>query len=146
VEVGQSVPIKVSRGGSDKTLNITVTQRPGTQELANRTPEKKKKSKKAKTGPATGMTLEEVTPEIARELGMAKPVGVLVSATTYGGPADKAGLMRGDVILEADRKPVKEVDQFYTVVKEKKSYLLRVRRADAQGNEVFSVVVLDLKG
>jgi serine protease Do len=147
VEVGQSVPIKISRGGSEKTLTLVVTQRPGTQELAGKEKGKnKKKSKKAPTGPDTGMELEDLTADLAKELGMTKPTGVLVRSTAYGGPADKAGLIRGDVILEVDRKPLKDVDQFYSIVKEKKSYLLRVRRADPQGQEVFSVVILDLKG
>ena len=75
-----------------------------------------------------------------------KTTGVVVSGTTYDGPADHAGVIRGDVIIEVDRKPVKSVEQFFSIVKEKKSYLLRVRRADTQGREVFAVVVLDLKG
>lgn len=146
VEVGQTVPVKVSRGGAEKNLTIKVTQRPGAAELAGGGPEKKKKNKKHEAGPDTGMTLEDVTADEARELGMAKPTGALVTATTYGGPADKAGIMRGDVILEVDRKTIKDTDSFYSQVKDKKSYLLRIRRADPQGHEVFSVVVLDLKG
>ena len=71
---------------------------------------------------------------------------VVVTSTTYGGPADKAGIMRGDVILEVDRKTIKDADSFFSQIKDKKSYLLRIRRADTQGHEVFSVVVLDLKG
>lgn len=146
VEVGQTVPIKVLRGGTEKTLSLKVTQRPGAQELASGKQDKKRKSpKKRDAGPDTGMTLEEITPEIAQELGMSKPAGVLVTGTTYGGPADKAGIMRGDVILEVDRKPIKDTDSFFGSVKEKKSYLLRIRRSDAQAHETFSVVVLDLK-
>jgi serine protease Do len=148
IEVGQTVPLKVLRAGSEKTLQITVGQRPGAAELAarNKGKDKKKKSTKPK-GPETGMELEDLTPEIARELGMAKSAGgVVVRTTAYGGPADKAGIVQGDVILEVDRKALKDTDQFYSIVKEKKSYLLRVRRADPQGQEGFSVVVLDLKG
>jgi serine protease Do len=146
VDVGQTVPIKVSRGGTEKTLSLKVSQRPGVQELANGRQDKKKRNqKKRDSGPDTGMTLEEVTPEVARELGMQKPAGVLVTGTTYGGPADKAGIMRGDVILEVDRKVIKDADGFFLTVKEKRSYLLRVRRSDTQGHETFSVVVLDLK-
>lgn len=92
------------------------------------------------------MELETLTPEIAKELGVPeKSNGVVVSNTTSGGPADRAGLVRGDVIIEVDRKTVKDVDAFYAHVKDKKSYLLRVRRADQQGRDVFAVVVLDLK-
>jgi S1-C subfamily serine protease len=72
--------------------------------------------------------------------------GVIVTHISYGGPADRAGLSRGDVILEVDRKSIKNVGGFYSVVKSKQSYLLRVRHADGQGQERFSVIVLDLKG
>jgi S1-C subfamily serine protease len=71
--------------------------------------------------------------------------GVLVSQIAYGGPADRAGLARGDIILEVDRKPTRTVEDFNNLVKEKKSYLLRVRRQDPQGGESFSVIVLDLR-
>ena len=141
------MPVKVSRGGAEKTLTIKVTQRPGAAELAGGGSEKKKKGKKHEAGPDTGMTLEDVTADVARELDMPKPTGALVTATTYGGPADRAGLMRGDVILEVDRKTIKDTDSFY-------SQSSRTRRVicsgfgalDPQGHEVFSVVVLDLKG
>ena len=92
------------------------------------------------------MTLEDLSPELAKELGMPeKAKGVLVDAVGYDGPADRAGLTRGDVIIEVDRKPAKDVESFYSIVKEKKSYLLRVRRMDPQGHEAFAVVLLDLK-
>jgi serine protease Do len=92
------------------------------------------------------MTLDDLTPEITHELGMSdKTKGVVISQVGYGSAADRAGLVRGDVILEVNRKPVKDVDAFYSIVKDKKSYLLRVRRADPQGREAFSVIVLDLK-
>ena len=66
--------------------------------------------------------------------------------TEFGGPADASGLFRGDIIVEVDRKPIRDTDAFYAIVKEKKSYLLRVRRGDPQGKEAFIVVLLDLKG
>jgi serine protease Do len=92
------------------------------------------------------MDIEDISAEIARELGLTgKPSGVVVTNTAYGGAADQAGILRGDVILEVDRKAVKDVEGFYAVVKAKKSYLLRIRRADPQGREVFTVAVLDLK-
>ncbi|MGK5085208.1 trypsin-like peptidase domain-containing protein [Bdellovibrionota bacterium FG-1] len=144
IEVGQLVPVKILRAGTEQTVSIHVAQRPGSQELAAKNKGKKKGKKPPKT-PDMGMELDDVTSEVARELGMVKPSGVLVRSTSYGGPGDKAGLMQGDVILEVDRKVIKGVDQFFAIVKTKKSYLLRVRRMDPQGQEVFSVVILDLK-
>lgn len=147
IEVGHTAPVKILRAGKEMTLTIKVTQRPGAPMLTKRGgPDRGKKKEKKPSHVNAGMSLEDITPQIARDLGLSdKSDGVVVSQITYGGPADKAGLMRGDVILEADRKHIKNVDSFYTIVKEKKSYLLRVRRADPRGGEAFAVIVLDLK-
>jgi hypothetical protein len=48
------------------------------------------------------------------------------------------------VIVEVDRKTVKTVDQFYSVVNKKKTYLLRVRKRDENGGEEFALVTLKL--
>ena len=145
VKVGDTVPVKVLRGKESKSLQITVSERPGADKMAKKDAKKPSKEK-LPSRVDTGMKLEELTPDTAKELGMPdKSSGVVVSSITYGGPSDKAGLTRGDVILEVDRKPVKDVESFYSHVKAKKSYLLRVRRPDPHGGEVFMVIVLNLK-
>jgi serine protease Do len=147
VTVGDTAPIKVIRNGKEISLKITVAQRPGVQQAEEKKEEGKKKKGKAATHIDTGMTLENITPEVARELQMSeKSKGVLVDAVGYDGPADRAGLSRGDVIIEVDRKTIKDVDDFYSVVKDKKAYLLRVRRMEpSTGQEAFAVILLDLK-
>lgn len=59
-----------------------------------------------------GISIQEVTPELAKEFGLSNPKGVLVGDLLINGPADKAGLRRGDIILEADGEPVESVGQF----------------------------------
>ncbi len=146
VVVGSSAPIKVLRDGKELQLKIQVSKRPGSEQLAEKNRGGGKKKEKAPARIDTGMSLSDLTPELAKELGVStKTGGVVVTNVGYGSPADQAGILRGDLVLEADRKPVKNVDSFYEIVKEKKSYLLRVRRSDPAGREVFSVVVLDLK-
>jgi serine protease Do len=49
-----------------------------------------------------GVTIQNVTPEIARSVGLDKVEGALVSHVTKDSPADKAGLERGDVIVSVD--------------------------------------------
>lgn len=49
---------------------------------------------------------QNVTPEIARSLDLALPQGVLVADIWPGGAAARAGLREGDVVLQADGKPV----------------------------------------
>lgn len=144
VPVDETVSLKVQRGSEEKTLKVKIGQRPGNG--VGSEPELKGKKDKRGKPVETGMALEPVSPDLARELRLSeKTAGVVVSSITPDGPANRAGLVPGDLILEVDRKPVKDVDTFYSIVKEKKSYLLRIRRADSQGREGFSVVVLDLK-
>ncbi|MCB1476957.1 MAG: DegQ family serine endoprotease [Rhodobiaceae bacterium] len=52
--------------------------------------------------PWLGAQLEPVTPEIAESLGYDRPVGVLVAQVEKKGPAAKAGLNTGDVIVSVD--------------------------------------------
>ena len=146
VTVGQSVPIKILRNGKEMELKLTVTQRPASSQAEEHKEDQKNKKGKPTTHIDAGMTVEELTPALAHELGITeKTKGVVVDAVGYDGPADRAGLARSDVIIEVDRKPVKDIDSFYSIVKEKKSYLLRVRRMDPQGHEAFAVILLDLK-
>ncbi len=53
-----------------------------------------------------GVVIQEVTKELAESFGLAKPAGALVNAVEKGGPADKAGIEDGDIILKFDGKAV----------------------------------------
>jgi serine protease Do len=53
-----------------------------------------------------GVRIQTVTLEIAESLGLEQPQGALVAEVTPGGPADKAGLKVGDLILKFDGKSV----------------------------------------
>lgn len=55
-----------------------------------------------------GVTIQPVTPEIAASLGLDKPQGVLVAEVTEGGPADRAGIEVGDVLLSYQGAPIGE--------------------------------------
>lgn len=53
-----------------------------------------------------GVTVQEVTRELADSFGLPKVAGALISAVEKGGPADKAGVRPSDVILKFDGKVV----------------------------------------
>ncbi|HJW25309.1 MAG TPA: DegQ family serine endoprotease [Rhodocyclaceae bacterium] len=53
-----------------------------------------------------GVVIQEVTRELAESLGLSKPAGAIVNAVEKGGPAEKAGLEPGDVILKFDGKVI----------------------------------------
>jgi serine protease Do len=55
-----------------------------------------------------GVSIQSITPELAQQFGLKKDYGTLVADVVEGSPAKKAGLMRGDVIIEFKGKKVNE--------------------------------------
>jgi len=53
-----------------------------------------------------GVTIQELTRELAESFGLSKPAGALISNVEKSGPADKAGIEVSDVILKFDGKQV----------------------------------------
>jgi serine protease Do len=53
-----------------------------------------------------GVVIQEVSKELADSFGLAKPGGALVNGIEKGGPAERAGVETGDIILRFDGKPV----------------------------------------
>jgi serine protease Do len=53
-----------------------------------------------------GVRIQQVTEEIAQGMGLPSAQGALVADVTQGGPAQKAGLQNGDVVITFDNKPI----------------------------------------
>ena len=53
-----------------------------------------------------GVSVVDLTPDVARNFGRPSYSGVVVSEVVSGSPAQRAGLRAGDIILEVDRTPV----------------------------------------
>jgi len=64
-----------------------------------------------------GFTVQDLTPELAEQLKLPKAEGVLVSSVEVGGPAAKAGIRAGDVIVEVNRQKVKDLNEFGEALK-----------------------------
>lgn len=58
-----------------------------------------------------GVTIQEVTPDLAKALGLNAPEGALISNVAPDSPAARAGLQTGDVILGINGTPVAESNQ-----------------------------------
>jgi Do/DeqQ family serine protease len=56
--------------------------------------------------PWLGAGAQPVTAEIAQGLGLPRPAGVLITNVYRGGPADRAGLRSGDLVLKVDGRDV----------------------------------------
>jgi len=57
-----------------------------------------------------GLQLQDLTPDLARQLGAKTDKGVVVAGVRPGSPAENASVQRGDVILEVNRQPVKGME------------------------------------
>ena len=56
-----------------------------------------------------GAGVQRITPEIAEAFGLPSRAGALVAQVTPGGPADRGGLRRGDVVLSIDGRDVQDI-------------------------------------
>ena len=128
--VGKSVMVKIARDGK-------VTDR---QVKLGEMEEKAEVAKTPSTHKRLGIAVQNLTPEIAKGLGLKKETGVVVTQVEPGSPASDAGIQTGDVIREVNRKPVKDVEDFVQKiekVKDQDSVLLFVQRGQ---NSLFAAV------
>ena len=102
--VDRRVRMKVLRDKKELQLTVSVGELKDEEVVAS-APEKGE----------LGMTVQKLTPQIAESLGLERAEGVVVSAVDPGSVADEAGIRRGDVILEVDRKPIRSIDEYKKV-------------------------------
>ncbi len=129
--VGKSVTVKLSREGKvmDRQVKLGEMEEKGVEV-----------SKAPSSHKALGIAVQNLTPEIAKELGVKKGSGVVVTRVEPESPAAEAGIQTGDVIQEVNRKPVKNVEDFVQKVekaKDKDSVLLFIQRGQ---NNLFAAV------
>jgi len=67
-----------------------------------------------------GVTIQELTPDLSQKFGLKKSNGALVSDVAKDSPAAKAGIIRGDIILEFNGKEIKEVSGLRNMVAQSK--------------------------
>jgi serine protease Do len=104
---GESVPVKVLRDGSAKTFEVTVKALPGTETVAAA-----EKTSAEDDGTLNGVTVGNLDRETRQEFQVPENVrGAVISELEPDSAAAEAGLQRGDVILEINRKPVRSADE-----------------------------------
>jgi serine protease Do len=101
---GTSVPLTVYRNNERKTLNITIDE----LDLEAEQGLQSRRSDSAEpTEAGFGMTLEPISPDIARQLELPRGRGgAIVADIERDSPAANAGVIPNDVILEVNRQPV----------------------------------------
>jgi serine protease Do len=123
--VGKKVKVVVLRDGKENTVKIGVAAMEEPKEATVAAAEK---------GSAAqfGLLVQNLTPEIAKNLGMDEDHGVVITGVAPGSPAANAGLRREDVILEVDKSEIRSVaDLEKSLGESEEGALLLIRRGDA---------------
>jgi len=126
------VEVKVFRDGAEKSIPLTLAEMPA-ETAKNEQPENTTEDA------LQGITVENVTARTARQLGLPPAAaGVVVTNVEPSSKAADAGLKRGDVIQEVNRKPVHDTSDFESAMRNAKdATLLLVNR---QGNTMYLAV------
>jgi serine protease Do len=120
--VGKKAAVKVLREGQVKELQLTVAEREEKKEMA---------AGRGESKDTYGMAVQDITPEIAKQLGLPSTGGVIVTKVREGSPSDEAGLQPYDVILQVNRVKVATVKDFMREISKKTAedrVLLLIRR------------------
>jgi serine protease Do len=136
IKPGTTVPLEVLREGKKLKLSIKIEEQPTDMRAA---------IGQGAPGPGgtpgeaaskvLGMSLQELTPELADQLGYSGQTGVAITDVEANSPAAQAGVQQGALILSVNRKPVKTVAEITAAVNQAASgqgilFLLRMGQFD----------------
>ncbi len=114
-QIGDSVGVTVFRAGEDKSFRAQLAEAPSQDQLAS-------------ASSRLGLSLQTLTPSLARSLGLPPQTqGAAIADVVRGSPAEAAGLQAGEAIVEIDRKPVATAEEAVAALNGKQFHLLRVR-------------------
>jgi len=131
--VGSTARLGILREGREVTRNLKVVRRPaedGEVSASQPVPENQ----------AVGVSVRDLTPELARQAGVEVLEGALVTAVRPGSPAYRAGLRAGDVIRRVGQSPVRSARDFQVLARAGQDLALLVLR---EGAQVFILVERD---
>jgi len=112
-KVGAQIPLTIMRSGKEYSLKVTTTELPkdATEATPGNAPED------SSFEGLSGLNVIELTREISRQLGLPRDEkGVVVVRVDSGSSVEDAGMRKGDVIQELDRKKIAGLDDYNRVV------------------------------
>ncbi|MDA8124441.1 MAG: DegQ family serine endoprotease, partial [Deltaproteobacteria bacterium] len=119
--VGEAVRVKVLREGQERELTITIAERKEQAEIVA----------SVENGEAFGMAVQEITPALAKQLGLSQKQGIIVVEVQEGSLADEVGIQPQDIILQVNKTKVANLKEYVREIRkaaEKGGVLLLVKR------------------
>ncbi|MCC6589265.1 MAG: Do family serine endopeptidase [Bryobacterales bacterium] len=109
---GAEITLTVNRDGRDQDIRVRLGEF-----QARRDDEPGGGAEGGPAGGRLGISVEPLTPEVAARLGLRSADGLLVREVDPAGAAADAGITDGDVIVQANRKPVRSVSDLEAIVR-----------------------------
>ena len=128
--VGRAVSLRVLRDGRSLSLEVRIARRSDDRDEAAAEDGEEGPSVRESGKARIGVQVQDITKELAERLGIEDAAGALVTEVVDGSPAERAGIERGDVIVEVNRQSVGDAAAFAKAVRSAepgKSVLLLVR-------------------
>ncbi len=138
---GSTAKLGYVRNGKPETTTVTIADR--SKLFASRLGDEESGEEQAQPQESKfGVTVRNITPDLADRLQLPNSKGVIVQDVKPDGFGDTVGLSRGDVILEINKQPVNSEDDFRRIQSQLKSgqdavFLVRPRGSGPQGGTVF---------
>ena len=138
---GSKAKLAFVRNGKKQDATVTIADR--SKLFASRLGEEDENQGEEAPKPSKfGVTVRGITSDLADRLSIAAGKGVVVSDVKQGSFAEDLGLNRGDVILEVNKQPVNNPDDFFKIESSLKSgqdvvFLVRQRGSRAQDGTIF---------
>jgi serine protease Do len=143
VKSSNDLPLLVAETPVGKTVDITVFRNGKEMGLKVRIEELTEQRLAMQTQVPTqtyGMKLQDLTPQLRSKLGIGDKTGIVIMEVEPGSLADDAGIRAGDIIKEANHKPVGNLKDYMAAtsgMKQGQQLLLLVKR----GKQAFYVIL-----
>jgi len=130
---GTKVDVTIWRDGKEKVITVKLGERPSDEQLASGEGGSTMSKK-------LGLTVQNLTEDLAKRFGYEDEEGVLVSNVERGTPADREGIKEGDLIVSVNRKPVKNVSDFNKAIENLKPNDIVLLRLKREGMSFFRAI------
>ena len=143
--VGSSTRIDFIRDGKDQSTTVTLAERPTNRQARGTAPDEGDEGGGGDTQSSSklGLTVQTVTPDTARRLGLKSNSGAVVVSVQQGGAASDAGIRPGDVIHRIHQTVVRSADDLSQASKSLSSGEEVLVQIERQGQMTFVTVTIE---
>ena len=123
IQPGSKAIVEIIRNGREKKVQVSIAEQPSNFSKSD------SGSIDGDSLDQYGLTLQELTPELAKKFEYEEDSGLIISDVATGSAAEEAGLKPGQLVEEVNRKRVSNLKELDKVLKQSKSdkVLLRIR-------------------